>query len=76
MYAVPKSRWNYTTVDSVASPLETVPTATPQSDALSVLEMMEEKDAGQVLIVSNGSLLGYIARHSFRRPDAPRHRPA
>ena len=76
MYAVPKSRWNYTTVESVASPLETVPTATPQSDALSVLEMMEEKDAGQVLIVSNGSLLGYIARHSFRRPDAPRHRPA
>ena len=76
MYDIPKARWNVTSVESVASPLDTVPTAAPQSDALSVLEMMEEKDAGQVLIVSNGSLLGYIARHSFRRPDRPRHRTA
>ena len=76
MYAVPKARWNVTAVESVASPLDTVPTAAPQSDALSVLEMMEERDAGQVLIVSNGSLLGYVARHSFRRPDRPRHRTA
>ena len=76
MYGVPKDRWNVTTVESTASPLDTVPTAAPHSDALSVLEMMEEKDAGQVLIVSNGSLLGYVARHSFRPPDRPRHRPA
>ena len=78
MYAVPKARWTVTTVESVAVSMDEVPTATPQSDALSVLEMMEEKDAGQVLIVSNGSLLGYVARHSFvrRNPNRPRHRPA
>ena len=78
MYAVPKARWAVTTVESVAISMDEVPTATPQSDALSVLEMMEEKDAGQVLIVSNGSLLGYVARHSFvrRNPNRPRHRPA
>ena len=76
MYAVPKDRWNTTTVESIASSLDAVPTASPQSDALSVLEMMEEKNAGQVLIVSNGSLLGYIALQSFRQPDRPRHRPA
>ena len=78
MYAVPKARWTVTTVESVAASMDEVPTATPQSDALSVLEMMEEKDAGQVLIVSNGSLLGYVARHSFVRhnPNRPRSRPA
>jgi Zn-dependent protease/CBS domain-containing protein len=76
MYAVPKVSWNVTTIESVASPLDEVPTATPQLDALSVLELMEEKNAGQVLIVSNGSLLGYVARHSFRGPNPPRHRPA
>ena len=76
MYGVPKTRWNVTTVESTASPLDAVPTAAPHSDALSVLEIMEEKDAGQVLIVSNGSLLGYVARHSFRPPSRPRHTPA
>ena len=86
MFAVPKERWNLTTVESVATPLDEVPTATPQSDALSVLELMEEKDAGQVLIIGNGSLLGYVSRHSFRGPsrgqtdrrraNGPRRRPA
>ena len=79
MYAVPKARWTVTTVESVAIPLDEVPTATPQADALSLLEMMEEKNAGQVLIVSNGSLLGYVALHSFVRPNGrqgPRRRHA
>ena len=68
--ATPKGRRSSITAASLAMPLDQAPTATPQADALSVLEMMEEKNGGPVLIVSNGSLLGYIGPAQLHLPKA------
>lgn len=73
--SVPRGRWNQTTVEQQTSPLEEALTVAPQDDALSVLEMMEEKDVTQALVISNGSLLGCVGRDSFSS-FKPRHRNA
>ena len=69
--SIPRARWINTTVESVATPINQTMMASPQDDALSLLERMEERDLGQVLIISNGTLLGCVRRdhlHDFRRP--------
>ena len=64
--SIPRWQWGHTSVQSVATPIDQLPVVGATDNALSVLELMEEKDVGQVLIVNDGTPLGCLGRESLQ----------
>jgi len=65
--AVPQHDWDMTRVAQIMSPLDRLKTAPPDQDALSVLEEMDESDINQMPVVSEGKVIGLIARDRLIR---------
>lgn len=57
---VPKGRWPFTRIKDVMGPVDPSSAVTPQTDALDVLERMEDREASLLPVVEDGVLAGVI----------------
>ena len=59
--------WNVTQVKEIMTPVDKLKVAYPEQDALSILEQMNESNINQMPVVSEGRVIGLIARDSLIR---------
>jgi Zn-dependent protease len=60
--SVPRQDWGATLVRDIMTPLSEVKTVPPDESALSVLEWMNESGVGEVLVMSEGRVIGLVTR--------------
>jgi Zn-dependent protease len=60
--AIPRDRWNSTTVREAMRPLEGLHTVTPDTQVLDALKIMTNNDVNQLPVVANGTLQGIVSR--------------
>jgi Zn-dependent protease/predicted transcriptional regulator len=65
--AVPRDEWANTSIQAVMVPLERIHAVAPDEPALKVLERMQKEDINQMPVVSDGHIVGMIARDSILR---------
>ena len=65
--SVPRQEWDVTQVKDVVTPIDKLKTAHPSQDVLSVLEQMDESGINEVPVVSEGRVIGLIARDDLVR---------
>ncbi|MCL0094462.1 site-2 protease family protein [Dehalococcoidales bacterium] len=65
--SVSQQNWEVTQVKEIMTPLNQLKVAHPNQDALSVLEEMDENDINQMPVVSEGKVIGLIARDNLIR---------
>ena len=70
--AIPRAEWEFTNVGAIAIPIGDAISVAPGADALSVLDLMEQKDLDHLFIVDAGALVGFIRRDSFQNFLQPR----
>jgi len=59
---VSQQNWGVTQVKEIMIPIDKLKVAYPGQDALNVLEQMDESDTNQILVASEGRVIGVIAR--------------
>jgi len=64
---VPQQQWEATTVAQAMTPSERLKTISPNEDAFSVLERMDEEEINQMPVVTDGNIVGMIARDAVLR---------
>src|SRR5271157_2217798 len=60
--AIPRERWNMTTVREAMRPLEELHVITPDTQVLDALKLMAGNDVNQLPVVENGTLQGMFSR--------------
>jgi CBS domain-containing protein len=65
--SVSQAEWETTLVNAVMTPAAELKTASPGQSALSVMEMMGKGDINQVPVVSDGQVVGVVARDNLLR---------
>jgi Zn-dependent protease/CBS domain-containing protein len=60
--AVPRDRWESTTVREAMRPLEELHIITPDTQVLDALKLMAGNDVNQLPVVANGTLQGIVSR--------------
>jgi len=60
--AVPRDRWESTTVREAMRPLEELHIITPDTQVLDALKLMTGNDVNQLPVVANGALQGIVSR--------------
>jgi Zn-dependent protease/CBS domain-containing protein len=60
--AIPRERWDNTTVREAMRPLEELHIITPDTQVLDALKLMAGNDVNQLPVVANGSLQGILSR--------------
>ena len=65
--SVSQQSWDVTQVKEIMTPLDRLKVAHPNQDALSILEQMDENDINQMPVVSEGRVVGLIARDNLIR---------
>ncbi|MDH5695987.1 MAG: site-2 protease family protein [Dehalococcoidia bacterium] len=65
--SVPQSDWDMTQVERIMTPVDQLKVASPEQDALSILEQMGESDINQIPVVSEGRVIGLITRDNLTR---------
>jgi Zn-dependent protease/predicted transcriptional regulator len=65
--SVPRSEWANTSVQAVMLPFDRIQPASPEEPALGVLERMQKEEVGQLPVVSDGHIVGIIARETILR---------
>ena len=60
--AVPRERWDKTTVRETMSPLDKLHVITPDMQVLDALKLVVGNDVNQLPVVANGTLQGVISR--------------
>jgi Zn-dependent protease/predicted transcriptional regulator len=64
---LPRDEWANTSIQAVMMPIDHVHSATPQEPALGVLERMQAEDVNQMPVVSDGQIVGMVARDTILR---------
>lgn len=64
---VPREDWARTSIQAAMLPLDKLHTASPDEPALGVLERMQREDINQMPVISDGSIVGMIARDTILR---------
>ncbi|MBA7607891.1 putative zinc metalloprotease Rip3 [subsurface metagenome] len=64
---VAQPNWEATQVSNIMTPVEKLKIAYPDQDALGILEQMNENDINQMPVVSEGRVIGLIARDNLIR---------
>jgi len=59
--------WSVTQVKEIMTPVDKLKVAHPDQDALSILEQMDESNINQMPVVSEGRVIGLIARENLIR---------
>ena len=65
--SISQQNWDVTQVKEIMTPVDKVKVAHPNQDALSILEQMDENDINQMPVVSEGRVIGLIARDNLIR---------
>jgi len=65
--AVPQQDWDVTLVKGIMTPVNRLKTAYPSQDAMSIMEQMVESDINQMPVVSEGRVIGLVARDNLIR---------
>jgi len=65
--SVPQQNWGVTQVGEIMTPVEKLKVAHPDQDALSILEQMDENNMNQMPVVSEGRVIGLVARDNLIR---------
>jgi len=65
--SVDRKKWDTAAVSNVMTPLERLKVVPPEEEVLSVIEQMEEYGIGQMPVVSEGRIIGLIARDDVLR---------
>jgi len=65
--SVPRSEWGNTSVQAIMLPFDRIQPASPEEPALGVLERMQKEEVGQLPVVSDGHIVGIIARETILR---------
>jgi len=60
--AIPRERWDKTTVREAMRPLEQLHVITPDTQVLDALKLMAGNDVNQLPVVANGTLQGIVSR--------------
>jgi len=60
--AIPRERWDSTTVGEAMRPIEELHIITPDTPVLDALRLMAAKDVNQLPVVANGGLQGIVSR--------------
>jgi len=60
--AIPRERWDMTTVREAMRPLEELHIITPDTPVLDALKLMAGNDVNQLPVVANGTLQGVVSR--------------
>ncbi len=64
---VPQSKWDATQIDKIMVPAERLKVASPDQDALSVVEQMDENEINQMPVASEGRVIGLVTRDNLLR---------
>ena len=65
--SVPQSKWDMTQVEQIMVPPERLKVASPDQDALSIAEKMDENEINQMPVVSEGRVMGLVTRDNLLR---------
>jgi Zn-dependent protease len=65
--SVPQSKWDTTRIDKVMVPAKQLKIASPDQDALSVVEQMDESEINQMPVASEGKIIGVVSRDRLLR---------
>ncbi len=60
--SIPRQQWDTTPVREIVTPLDKLRSVSPEQDALSVLEEMDESGMNQVAVVGEGKVIGLVSR--------------
>ena len=64
---VPRDEWANTSIQAVMLPLDRIHSASPEEPALGILDRMQSEDINQMPVVSEGQIVGMIARDTILR---------
>ncbi len=64
---VPREEWSNTSVQAAMLTLDRIRSAAPDEPALAVLDRMQKEDINQMPVISNGHIVGMIARDTIFR---------
>jgi CBS domain-containing protein len=64
---VPQQKWDTTQVKEIMTPVDELKLASPDQEALSLLEQMIENDINQVPVVKEGRVMGLVTRDNLLR---------
>jgi Zn-dependent protease/predicted transcriptional regulator len=64
---VPRDEWANTSIQAVMLPIDRIHAASPEEPVLGVLERMQNEDVNQMPVISEGRILGMIARDTILR---------
>jgi len=65
--SVPQSKWDMTQVEQIMVPPERLKVASPDQDALSIADKMDENEINQMPVVSEGRVMGLVTRDNLLR---------
>ncbi len=65
--SISQQNWDMTPVKEIMTPVDKVKVAHPNQDALNILEQMDEYNINQMPVVSEGRVIGLIARDNLIR---------
>ena len=60
--SVPPTEWNNTSIQAVMLPLDRIHSASPDDSVISVPDRMQKEDINQMPVISEGHVVGMIAR--------------
>jgi Zn-dependent protease/predicted transcriptional regulator len=63
----PRDEWSNTSLQAVMLPIDRIHSASPEEPALAVLERMQREDINQMPVISEGRIVGMIARDNILR---------
>src|SRR3984893_789806 len=63
----PKDEWPNTSLQAVMLPIDRIHSASPEEPALAILERMQREDINQMPVISEGRIVGMIARDTILR---------
>jgi Zn-dependent protease/predicted transcriptional regulator len=64
---IPRDEWANTSIQAVMLPIDHIHSALPEEPALGILERMQSEDINQMPVISEGHIVGMIARDTILR---------
>jgi Zn-dependent protease/predicted transcriptional regulator len=63
----PREEWANTAIQAVMLPIDRIHSASPEEPVLGVLERMQSEDVNQMPVISEGQIIGMVARDAILR---------
>jgi predicted transcriptional regulator len=64
---VPRDEWANTSLQAAMLPIDRIHAASPEEPVLAVLERLQNEDINQMPVISEGQIVGMIARDTILR---------